>query len=211
MSQVVYTDGACRGNPGPGGWAWALDDRHWMSGVEAQSTNQRMEIMAAYQAVRHLPGPLEVRSDSTYVVKCFNDRWYRGWLARGWRNSQKQAVANRDLWEPFIELVLARGDVRFTWVKGHGTDRMNQLVDRLAVEASRTQRGASAGVDEQLAMASAAARTAPSPSDPAVEPSTPALSTPAVSTPAVSTHELSVPGSGPDDGDPAIVTQGSLF
>ena len=146
MSTVVYTDGACRGNPGPGGWAWAIDSGHWASGADAQTTNQRMEIMAAYQAVRDVAGPLEVRSDSTYVVKCFNDQWHRGWKARGWKNSQKQPVANRDLWEPFIELVLARGDVTFTWVKGHSTDRMNQLVDRLAVEASRRQRGERVGV-----------------------------------------------------------------
>lgn len=151
MSTVVYTDGACRGNPGPGGWAWAIDSGHWASGADAQTTNQRMEIMAAYQAVRDVAGPLEVRSDSTYVVKCFNDRWYRGWKARGWKNSQKQPVANRDLWEPFIDLVLARGDVTFTWVKGHSTDRMNQLVDRLAVEASRTQRGDRVGLADVAA------------------------------------------------------------
>ena len=153
MVQVVYTDGACRGNPGPGGWAWALVEEgrgaglsdRWASGAEAHTTNQRMEVMAAHQAVLAVDGPIEVRSDSTYVVKCFNDRWYLGWLARGWLNSQKQAVANRDLWEPFIDVVLARGDVTFTWVKGHGTDRMNQFVDRLAVEASQRQRGAVGG------------------------------------------------------------------
>lgn len=148
MSRVVYTDGACRGNPGPGGWAWALDEDHWMSGAEAATTNQRMEIMAAFRAVEALEGPLEVRSDSTYVVKCFNDRWYRGWMARGWRNSQKQAVANRDLWEPFIRLVLDRGDVTFRWVKGHSSDPMNDLVDRLAVEAAQRGTGASRGLGE---------------------------------------------------------------
>ncbi|MFN8050890.1 MAG: ribonuclease H [Acidimicrobiales bacterium] len=145
MVRVVYTDGACRGNPGPGGWAWAMDEERFASGFDPASTNQRMEVMAAFRAVHALDGPLEVRSDSTYVVNCFNQQWHRGWRAKGWRNSQKQAVANRDLWEPFIDLVLGRGDVRFTWVKGHSTDRMNQLVDRLAVEASRLGRGASGG------------------------------------------------------------------
>lgn len=143
--RVVYTDGACRGNPGPGGWAWALDEDRFASGFDVDTTNQRMEILAAYQAVRSLDGLLEVRSDSTYVVNCFVKQWYRGWHSRGWLNSQKQPVANRDLWEPFIDLVLGRGDVRFTWVKGHSTDTMNQLVDRLAVEASRVGEGRTGG------------------------------------------------------------------
>jgi ribonuclease HI len=98
-----------------------------------------MEIRAAFEAVRDLPGPLEIVSDSTYVVHCFNDRWWDGWRRRGWRNSQRKAVANRDLWEPFVELVLERGDVSFRWVKGHSGDPMNDLVDRLAVEAATTQ------------------------------------------------------------------------
>ena len=138
--KVVYTDGACSGNPGPGGWAWAMVGGGHEFGGEAHTTNQRMEIMAAYEAVRSHAGPLEIVSDSTYVVKCFNDRWHEGWRRRGWRNSQRQPVANRDLWEPFIDLVLSRGDVTFRWVKGHGGDPMNDLVDRLAVEAAATQR-----------------------------------------------------------------------
>jgi len=101
-----------------------------------------MEINAAWEAVKTLGGPLEIVSDSTYVVNCFRDRWWEGWLARGWRNSQKQPVANRDLWEPLIDAVRAEPDrVAFRWVKGHGTDMVNDLVDRLAVEAARTQSG----------------------------------------------------------------------
>ena len=137
----VYTDGACSGNPGPGGWAWAIPDGPFASGAAAHTTNQRMEIQAAYEAVLAIEGPLEVVSDSTYVVNCFRDRWYAGWMQRGWKNSQRKPVANRDLWEPFIALVLERGDVTFSWVKGHGVDPMNELVDRLAVEASLTQAG----------------------------------------------------------------------
>jgi len=95
---VVYTDGACSGNPGPGGWAWVVPDAAFASGYAPQATNQRMEIMAAFEAVGALPGRLEVRSDSTYVVNCFRDRWWEGWLARGWVNSQRKPVANRDLW-----------------------------------------------------------------------------------------------------------------
>jgi len=98
-----------------------------------------MEIRAALEAVRALPGPLEVVSDSTYVVNCFKDRWWQGWLKRGWLNSQKKPVANRDLWEPFISLVRERGDVSFRWVKGHSGHPMNDFVDQLAVEAARTQ------------------------------------------------------------------------
>ena len=133
---LAYTDGACRGNPGPGGWAWAVDDGPSASGGSAATTNQRMEITAAFRAVQSLHGRLEIRSDSTYVVHCFRDRWHEGWVRRGWRNSQRQPVANRDLWEPFIELVLSRGDVTFTWVKGHSGNRMNDVVDELAVAAS---------------------------------------------------------------------------
>ena len=144
MTTVVYTDGACVGNPGPGGWAWAVPGGRWQSGAEAASTNQRMEIQAVLSAVTTLEGPLEVVSDSTYVVNCFRDRWWEGWLRRGWISSQKKPVANRDLWEPLIEAVRADPTrVRFTWVKGHSENEFNDLVDRLAVDAARTQVGRS--------------------------------------------------------------------
>lgn len=143
MTTVAYTDGACSGNPGPGGWAWAVPGGAFASGAENPSTNQRMEILAAFEAVRAIPGTLKIVSDSTYVVNCFRDRWWEGWLKRGWINSQRKPVANRDLWEPFIELVRARGDVDFQWIKGHSGDPMNDLVDRLAVEAALTQEGRS--------------------------------------------------------------------
>jgi ribonuclease HI len=133
----VWTDGACSGNPGPGGWAWATKDGRQGSGGEPATTNQRMEIRAALEAVSTLDGPLVVVSDSTYVVNCFRDGWWRGWLSRGWVNSAKKPVANRDLWEPLVTAVRDRGDVTFRWVKGHSGDPMNDLVDRLAVEAGR--------------------------------------------------------------------------
>jgi ribonuclease HI len=136
----VFTDGACSGNPGPGGWAWAVDRSAYASGIEAVSTNQRMEIRAALEAVRALDGPLLVVSDSTYVVHCFRDRWWAGWLARGWLTSAKKPVANRDLWEPLIDAVRQRGDVAFHWVKGHSGHAMNDFVDGLAVEASHSAR-----------------------------------------------------------------------
>ncbi len=141
----VHTDGSCRGNPGPGGWAWALDGEHYASGAAAHTTNQRMEITAVLEALRSLDGgDIEIVSDSTYVVKCFNDRWHVGWRRRGWKNSQGQPVANRDLWEPLLELVLDAGRrVHFTWVKGHSGDPMNDFVDALATRAADLQRGES--------------------------------------------------------------------
>jgi ribonuclease HI len=132
----VFTDGACSGNPGPGGWAWAVDHSTWECGSEPATTNQRMEIRAALEAVTALEGPLLVVSDSTYVVNCFRDRWWADWLDRGWRTAQKKPVANRDLWEPLIDAVNGRGDVAFGWVKGHSGNEMNDLVDQLAVTAS---------------------------------------------------------------------------
>ncbi|HEY0812257.1 MAG TPA: ribonuclease H [Pseudonocardia sp.] len=138
---AVWTDGACSGNPGPGGWAWATRDGRRESGGDPATTNQRMEIQAALAAVRALPGPLTVVSDSTYVVNCFRDAWWRGWLARGWTTSARKPVANRDLWEPLVTLVNERGDVTFRWVKGHSGDEMNDLVDQLAVEESARAAG----------------------------------------------------------------------
>jgi ribonuclease HI len=138
---VVYTDGACSGNPGPGGWGWAVapEGTPCGSGGEDHTTNQRMELLAVLEALRSLgvgseAGPVEVVSDSTYVVNCFRDGWWVNWRRNGWKNAKKQPVANADLWEPLVELVES-GNVRFSWVKGHSGDRMNDLVDRLAVAA----------------------------------------------------------------------------
>jgi ribonuclease HI len=102
-----------------------------------------MEVTAVLEALRANPeGVVEIVSDSTYVVKCFHDKWHVGWLRRGWKNSQGQPVANRDLWEVLIPMVLQRGqDVRFSWVKGHSGDVMNDFVDALATEAADRQRG----------------------------------------------------------------------
>ena len=129
------------GRSGRCGW-------HLASGAEAHTTNQRMEITAALQALRSLtpeaPDGVEVVSDSTYVVKCFTDGWWRGWLRRGWKNSQNKPVANRDLWEPLIELALAsEAAVSWRWVKGHSGDRWNDRVDELATQAADSGSGTS--------------------------------------------------------------------
>ncbi len=143
----VYTDGACQGNPGPGGWGWAVDGGPSASGCEAASTNQRMEVWAAFDAVTTLlnannAGTVCVVSDSTYVVNCFRDSWYRGWMSRGWKNSQKQPVANQDLWKPFVAFYLDhQSQISFEWVKGHSGNKMNDVVDALAVAAAAAQSG----------------------------------------------------------------------
>jgi ribonuclease HI len=145
---TVYTDGACSGNPGPGGWAWAVapEGTPYASGAEPLTTNQQMEIQAVLEAVRAFPtGPLEIVSDSTYVVNCFRDKWWENWLRKGWLNSQRKPVANRNRWEPLIDLYRSRpGEITFRWVRGHSGDRLNDVVDRLAVEASLSQRGVAA-------------------------------------------------------------------
>ncbi len=146
---IAYTDGACAGNPGPGGWAWAIDggasandDGASASGGEPISTNQRMEVNAVLEALRTLlpktTGVVRIVSDSTYVVNCFKQRWWANWERNGWKNSQKQPVANQDLWKPLVEIVkpdISR--IEFVWVKGHSGNRMNDLVDRLAVAACK--------------------------------------------------------------------------
>lgn len=143
MPTTVFTDGACSGNPGPGGWAWAVPGGPWASGAEPRTTNQRMELTAVLEAVRSLDGDLDVVTDSTYVANCFRDSWYLGWRRRGWRNAAGKPVANVDLWEPLIEAFEAGRFGVPRWVKGHSGDAMNDLVDALAVEACQRQSGAS--------------------------------------------------------------------
>jgi ribonuclease HI len=145
---VVYTDGACRGNPGRGGWAWAVPDGPYASGATARTTNQRMEITAVLEALQALSrdghDAVDVVSDSTYVVKCFTDEWWKGWQRRGWKNSQNKPVANRDLWEPLLALALSPDlTVDFRWVKGHSGDRWNDRVDSLATAAADAGTGTS--------------------------------------------------------------------
>jgi ribonuclease HI len=104
-----------------------------------------MELMAVIEALKSITGPVEIVSDSTYVVNCFRDKWWAGWRSRGWRNSKREPVANADLWQPLIEEVVDRrgGQVKFRWVKGHAGNPMNELVDGLATAAARTQTGRS--------------------------------------------------------------------
>lgn len=143
VATVVYTDGACSGNPGPGGWAWVSDDGPWAAGFEPDTTNQRMELTAVIRACERFAGPLLIVSDSTYVVNCWRDGWWRGWLKRDWRNSKREPVANRDLWERLVPHFAEREDLRLEWVKGHSGDHLNELADRLAVGAVQRRSDAS--------------------------------------------------------------------
>lgn len=141
----AYTDGACSGNPGPGGWAWATSpDRH-DSGGEADTTNNRMELTAVLRAIEANPGPLVVVMDSTYVKNGL-ESWSKGWVRNGWRTRAGEPVKNQDLWQELLAVLATRPDreVTFEWVKGHSGDRMNDLVDSLAV-ARRDEHRAAAG------------------------------------------------------------------
>jgi len=138
---TIYSDGACSGNPGPGGWAAVVIDgaeERELSGAEVHTTNQRMEIRGALEGLRSLPGPrrVGVYSDSAYVVNCFRDKWYERWLRNGWKSSQKKPVENRDLWEAILEAARPH-TVRFERVRGHAGVELNERVDELAVEAAR--------------------------------------------------------------------------
>ncbi|NBV54594.1 MAG: ribonuclease HI [Proteobacteria bacterium] len=134
----MFTDGACSGNPGPGGWAALLvkdGARKTLHGAEGHTTNNRMEMTAVLMGLRALKAPCAVTifSDSQYVVKGMTE-WLAGWVRKGWKNSQGKAVENRDLWEELMEAVKPH-KVRWEWVKGHDGHPENELVDGLAVAA----------------------------------------------------------------------------
>lgn len=137
MKEVtIYTDGACSGNPGPGGWAAVLMYRgriKEISGGERMTTNNRMELTAAIEGLRRLKEPCRVRlyTDSAYLVNCFKQRWYEKWEKNGWINSRKEPVENRDLWQELLRLVRLH-DVQFLKVKGHADDEWNNRCDELA-------------------------------------------------------------------------------
>ena len=135
-SVEIYTDGACSGNPGPGGWAAIIIDdgvEAELSGGESSTTNNRMELMGPIQGLRALPTRrvVGVYSDSAYVVNCFRDKWYEGWRKNGWRISQKKPVENRDLWEALLAEV-ERHAVTWHKVAGHSGHELNDRVDALA-------------------------------------------------------------------------------
>jgi len=140
---TIYTDGACSGNPGPGGWAAILMYGHHervITGAERHTTNNRMELMAVVEALRTLKSRCRValHTDSAYVANAINQGWTDNWIKRGWKTAGKKDVKNRDLWEALLAQI-DRHDVRFVKVKGHADDDLNNRVDRLAVEALKVQ------------------------------------------------------------------------
>lgn len=136
---IVFTDGACSGNPGPGGWAallqWNGKEKE-ITGGAAQTTNNRMEMRAVIEALTAINQPCHVRihSDSALIVNAFTKGWVDGWLKRGWKKSNKKPVENQDLWQ---EMLAAMQPHQVEWikVKGHADNKRNNRVDRLAVEA----------------------------------------------------------------------------
>jgi ribonuclease HI len=135
---VIYTDGACRGNPGPGGWGAVLisgahEKELW--GGERHTTNNRMELMAAIQALEALKRGCRaaVYTDSQYVKRGIRE-WLPAWKARGWRTADKRPVKNRDLWE-MLDALVARHELQWHWVKGHAGHAGNERADQLANRA----------------------------------------------------------------------------
>ncbi len=134
----ITTDGACKGNPGPGGWAAIL---HWngtekiLSGAETHTTNNRMEMTAALKALEALKRPSAVTlvTDSKYLLEGMT-KWIHGWKRNGWRNSAKDPVKNADLWQA-LDSIAAPHSIRWQWVKGHSGDPLNERADALANEA----------------------------------------------------------------------------
>jgi ribonuclease HI len=147
----IYTDGACSGNPGPGGWGailrWRGEERE-LSGAEAETTNNRMELMAAIMALETLKRSVRARlhTDSTYVKDGIG-RWIHGWKKNGWRTAAKKPVKNVDLWQR-LDAALERHEVEWFWVRGHTGHPENERADRLAREAIATLRAEAAAADE---------------------------------------------------------------
>lgn len=142
---TVYTDGAARGNPGPGGYGAVLQFRDAAGGLHEKelsqgferTTNNRMELLGVISALEALKRPcvVEVHSDSQYVVKAFNDHWVDGWIRRGWKNSQKKPVKNVDLWKRLLAAKEPH-EVTFHWVRGHAGHPENERCDELATSAA---------------------------------------------------------------------------
>ena len=137
MKQVtIYTDGACSGNPGPGGWGAILiykDTQLELSGYEARTTNNRMELLAPIQALRKLKEPcaVQVYSDSAYLVNAFRQHWLENWVRRNWVKSDKKPVENQDLWKEILDLTKMH-QIEWIKVKGHADNPLNNRCDELA-------------------------------------------------------------------------------
>ena len=141
---MIYTDGACLGNPGPGGYGAVIDcngERREISGGRKLTTNNRMELLAVIEALEILPQPsiVSLVTDSRYVHDAIEKRWLASWIKKGWVNSERKPVKNQDLWQRMIPLI-ARHKVKFNWVRGHTGHPENERCDVLARNAA-TSRG----------------------------------------------------------------------
>ena len=137
----IFTDGACSGNPGPGGWGAILRYKAHekeLSGGEAETTNNRMELMALIAALEQLKEPCEIDlcSDSQYVINGLQKGWAKGGRARGWKKADKSPALNSDLWARLLDLSEAH-TIHYNWIKGHAGHPENERCDRLAVEQSK--------------------------------------------------------------------------
>jgi ribonuclease HI len=145
----IYTDGACSGNPGPGGWGailrWANHERE-LNGGEPHTTNNRMELLAAISALDALKRPcsIDLHTDSQYVRQGIT-QWIHGWKRNGWRTADRKPVKNADLWER-LDAAIARHEVRWHWVRGHAGDELNERADQLARDGIAAVRAAMRGV-----------------------------------------------------------------
>ena len=140
----IYTDGACSGNPGPGGWGVVLlyqGNKKELSGYQPETTNNRMELFAAIQGLAALREPCEVTlySDSSYLINAFEKHWLDNWQRNGWKTSSKSPVENQDLWKLLL-LHVKNDRVRFVKVKGHSDNAYNNRCDEMAVAAIRNGR-----------------------------------------------------------------------
>ena len=138
---TIYTDGACSGNPGPGGWGAILEyngTEKEISGGAAETTNNRMELTAVIEALALLKEPcaVELYSDSKYVIDALEKGWVYGWKKKGWLKADKKPAQNVDLWERLLPLI-ALHRLRYHWVKGHAENEKNERCDRLAVAESK--------------------------------------------------------------------------
>ena len=138
---TIYTDGACSGNPGPGGWGAVLrygKQEKELSGGAAETTNNRMELTGVIEALSALKEPciVELYSDSKYVIDALSKRWVYGWQKRGWVKSNREPALNVDLWTKLLPLV-ERHEVHYHWVKGHAENEYNNRCDALAVAQSK--------------------------------------------------------------------------
>ena len=142
MKQIdIYTDGACKGNPGPGGWGAILvygNIEKELSGGERETTNNRMELMAAIKGLEALKEPCEVTlySDSKYLVDAMTKGWAAAWKARGWKRSGRSDALNPDLWDRLLSLAAVHR-IKFVWVKGHDGHAYNERCDALAQAAAK--------------------------------------------------------------------------